>query len=78
MSAESCIECVVAPLEKRYVGRAATHPTAWLIDSDSFGEDGHQLIGASGGEGFAPVVGFGVVEFVEQGDGVADGGEAAE
>ena len=49
-----------------------------LIDSDSFGEDGHQLIGASGGEGFAPVVGFGVVEFVEQGDGVADGGEAAE
>ena len=49
-----------------------------LIHPYPAGENGHHFIGPSGGEGFAPVIGLGVVELVEQGDGVADGGEAAE
>ena len=49
-----------------------------LRNADAFSENGHQLVRPSGGQGFTPVVGFGVVEVVQQANGVADGSEAAE
>ena len=42
-----------------------------LRDTNSLGQNGHDFIGSPGGGGFTPVVGFCVVEFVQQGDRMA-------
>ena len=42
------------------------------------GQNGHDFVGSAGGDGLAPVVGFGVVEPVQQANGGLDGAERAE
>ena len=48
-----------------------------LACDDWPGQNGHDFVGASGGDGLAPVVGFGVAEFVQQADGGLHGAEGA-
>jgi len=49
-----------------------------MIYPYSLGQNGHDFVGSAGGDGGAPVVGFGVVELVQAVDGGADGADAAE
>jgi len=47
------------------------------IDPEVFYQNRHHLARSPGGDGFAPVVGFGVAQFVQGFDGELDGGEGA-
>ncbi len=49
-----------------------------LVHPDLFVRIAIISIGSGSGQWLAPVVGFGIVEFVEQGNSIANGGEATE
>ena len=61
---------------KANIAVSSSYLTA-LIHPDPTGQNGHHFVGPPGGQRFAPVVRFGVIEPMEQSDGITNTREAA-